>query len=60
MIYAQIEAGLVLNTQMIQSSDALDPSFVWVDVTGLMCSDGSPIEPGCSYDGANFIPAGTS
>lgn len=47
--------GTVVNIQMIDPEvDALDPDFTWVALTDLYCSDGGPIQNGCTYDGENF------
>lgn len=49
-VYAKIQDDVVINTQVINDGDLLDPSFVWIDIT-----DMSP-QPfrGCGYDGENF------
>ncbi len=52
--YAKIKNGVVVNTQMIGPGDLLDPSDVWVNISGLACIDGSPIQIGTLYDGTNF------
>jgi hypothetical protein len=52
--YAKIQNGLVVNTQMIGPDDYLDPAFIWADISGLSCADGSVIQIGCAYDGASF------
>jgi len=54
-VYAKIDMssnpGPVVNTQVVNENDYLDPGFTWVDV-----SDMVP-QPciGWTYDGANFI-----
>jgi hypothetical protein len=53
-VYAQIDMtyspGAVLNLQVVNSGDYLDPAFTWVDLAGL---DPQPFI-WCSYDGTNF------
>jgi hypothetical protein len=56
--YAKIQSGSVVNIQVCQSTDFMDPSFTWVEIDGLICNDGSPIQIGCTYDGTNFYPSG--
>jgi hypothetical protein len=64
-VYAKIDmtnpgggTGTVVNTQMMMPTDPMDPNFTWINITGLFCSDGSPIQIGCTYDGTNFSPPG--
>jgi hypothetical protein len=52
--YAKVQTGYVVNVQECQPTDYLDPNYVWVDVAGQVCTDGSPVEIGCAYDGASF------
>lgn len=54
-VYAKIQNGVVVNTQLIGSGDALDPAFTWVDLTGKSCTNGVWISVGTQYDGTNFI-----
>jgi hypothetical protein len=62
-VFAQIlpSNGIVENLDLIDTSEvgSLDPSFTWVDTTGLTCTDGSAIQPGCVYNGSTFtsLPA---
>lgn len=61
--YAKIDAGTVVNIQMAETDDYFDPAFTWILMTitnGDMsptCSDGSPVEIGCTYDGTTFTAA---
>jgi len=54
--YAKIQNNIVVNTQVMESTDIMDPNFIWVDVTIVKCPDGSGIQIGCTYDGTNFGP----
>jgi hypothetical protein len=59
-IYSKIDpsnSNTVVNVQIINPGDYLDPSFTWVDIDGLACIDASPIQIGCTYDGTNFYAA---
>lgn len=54
--HAQIQGGIVVNILLLNAAtDYLDPTFTWIDVTGLTCNDGTNIQIGCTYDGTNFI-----
>lgn len=55
-VYAKIQNGVVINTQMAESTDYFDPSYTWVIVTSVVCTDGTPVQIGCTYDGTNFNP----
>lgn len=56
-VYAKILVGIVVNMQMAQSTDYFDPAFVWVLITTQACTDGSPIQIGCTTtDNVNFNP----
>jgi hypothetical protein len=56
--YAKIQSGVVVNTQVINPTiDYLDPAYTWVDINGLTCTDGSPIQIGCGYNGTVFSPS---
>lgn len=50
-VYAKIENGLVVNTQVAQPSDYFDPNDIWIDITNI---DPQPCR-GWTYDGTNFI-----
>lgn len=56
--YAQIRPsnGIVENLVEldITQSNNLSSSFTWVDITGLTCTDGTPIQSGCTYVGTSF------
>jgi len=53
--YAKILNGVVVNMQICQPTDYFDPSFVWVQITTQVCTDGiTPPQIGCTYDGTNF------
>lgn len=54
MIFAQIEANIVVNTIVASPIDIFDPSYIYIDVTNITCADGSPVQIGCSYDGTTF------
>lgn len=65
LTYAKVQNGTVVNIQLVLPGDYLDPSFTWVSIIrnftnpseNTVCSDGSPIQEGCTYDGTNFNPA---
>jgi hypothetical protein len=44
--------GTVVNMQIINTGDPLDPNFTWVDVTTMTPQPGMT----WTYDGTNFIP----
>lgn len=54
LIYASINGYLVINTQIITSSDIpfLNPALTWVDITNM----DSPPSIGWRYDGSIFYP----
>lgn len=68
-IYAKIDmstpgsgTGTVINMQCMSLTDFQDPSFTWVDITGLSCSDSTVIGIGCTYNGTvftSYVPAPT-
>ena len=59
-VYAKIENGTVVNMQMAESTDVFDTAFTWIQITTQTCTNGSPVQIGCTYDGTNFIlPGGT-
>jgi hypothetical protein len=49
-IYAVIQNGVVINTQVLMSTDVQDPQFTWIVITNLVPQPGI----GWSYDGQNF------
>lgn len=54
-IYAKIQNGVVVNTQMCLSTDYMDPAYTWVAIAALYCTDGlTAVQIGCTYDGTNF------
>jgi hypothetical protein len=56
-IYAKILNGLVINMQLCQPTDYFDPAYIWVQITTQVCTDGSPIQIGCTTtDNVNFNP----
>jgi hypothetical protein len=58
-VYAKIQNGSVINMQVAQLTDYFDPAFTWVQITTQTCTDGSPVQIGCTYDGSNFTaPSG--
>jgi hypothetical protein len=54
--YAKIQNGIVINTQIAASGDYFDPTFTWVVIDSISCTDGSPVQIGCTYDGTYFYP----
>jgi hypothetical protein len=52
MIYAKIVNGIVVNTQVIEEGDSLDPAFTWVNITNLEPQPGRD----WTYDGETFAP----
>jgi hypothetical protein len=62
-IYAKIQGGVVVNMQMMLTTDVFDPAYTWVMVTvtnyvaSPTCTDGSPVQTGSTYDGTNFTAA---
>jgi hypothetical protein len=55
-VYAKILNGIVVNMQIATSTDYFDPTYVWVVITTQVCTDGSAVQTGCTYDGTNFNP----
>jgi hypothetical protein len=55
--YAKIQNGVVVNTQVMNQGDALDPAFQWQPIDGVTCLDGSPVQIACTWDGTNFTAA---
>jgi hypothetical protein len=54
-VYAKIQNGMVINMQIAASNDYFDPAFTWVVVTTQVCTDGSPLQIGCTTtDNVNF------
>jgi len=53
-VYAKIQNGVVINTQMCLSTDCFDPSYTWIVLTTQVCTDGSIVQISCTYDGTNF------
>ena len=53
-IYAKIQNGIVLNMQVCSTTDYFDSNFTWVLITTQVCTDGSPVQINCTYDGTNF------
>lgn len=51
-IYAKIQGGSVINTELVDSSDSsnLDPTFTWVDITSITPQPGI----GWTYNGTTF------
>jgi hypothetical protein len=49
--------GTIVNMQIVAPTDVLDPNFIWVQITTQVCTDGSAVQIGCTYDGTNFYPA---
>ena len=64
--YAKIQSGAVVNMQVCADTDYFDPAYTWVMVTitnmiaSPVCTDGSNVQIGCTYDGTNFGPAPTN
>lgn len=57
MVYAKIQNGIVVNTQIMSATDPQDPNFTWVDVTNTQCTDGSGVQIGCTTsDNQTFNP----
>ena len=55
--YAKIDnTNTVINMQLASQSDYFDPAYTWVICTSLYCTDRTPIQIGCTYDGTNFYP----
>lgn len=53
--YAKINSvRIVINIQLLDDGDTLDPNFTWIDIENVVCGDGSSVSPGCTYDGTNF------
>jgi len=52
-IYAKIQSGVVVNTQVCAASDPMDPAYIWVDVTSLQ-APGTAVGPEYTYDGTTF------
>jgi hypothetical protein len=56
--YAKIQNGTIINTQVAEADDYFDPNYVWVVVTNTTCTDGSPVQIGCTTtDNATFSPS---
>lgn len=59
-IYAKIQNGVVINMQMMETTDTFDPTYTWIaiiitnQVPSPICTDGSQVQIGCTYDGTNF------
>jgi hypothetical protein len=52
MIYAKIDNGVVVNTQIVVEGNVFDPAFTWVDI-----SEEEPMPGiGWAYDGDVFTP----
>jgi hypothetical protein len=60
--YAKIDKNTdkIVNTQVMSANDPMDPAFIWENIDGIYCQDGSVIEIGCGFDGTNFTPPGGS
>jgi hypothetical protein len=57
-IYAKIQNSIVVNMQLLSSTDFMDPAFTWVLIINPYCEDGiTATGVGCSYDGKGFIAA---
>lgn len=50
-LYAKISSGVVVNTQICESTDVFNPSFIWVDLTSINPQPGI----GWTYNGTTFI-----
>ena len=35
-IFAQIQSGVVINTQVMSSTDFQNPAYIWVDITNVV------------------------
>ena len=49
-LYAKISSGIVVNTQMCESTDVFDPSFTWIDISSVTPQPGI----GWTYNGTTF------
>jgi len=54
-IYAKIFNGVVINIQVMQSTDYQDPQFTFICIDNVRASDGSPVQTGYSYDSTSNI-----
>lgn len=52
--YAKIANGLVVNIQLLDPQDPQDPNFVWDDIDGKSCQDGTAIQIGCTFNGTIY------
>lgn len=55
-VYAKILNSMVINMQIAATGDYFDPAYTWIVITAQVCTDGSPVQIGCGYDGTNFTP----
>lgn len=51
-IYAVIQNGVIVNTQVLTNIDFQDPQFTWIIITNLIPQPSI----GWTYDGKNFTP----
>jgi len=58
--YAKIQSGKVVNIQLVKDSDFFDPNYLWIVIDNVLCTDDSPVQKDCTYDGHNFVSALTT
>ncbi len=56
-VWAMIQNGVVINTVIASDTDNKYAPYTWVNLTGLTCTDGTPITIGCTTtDNVTFTP----
>lgn len=54
--YIQIQNNIVKNIVLLNpNTDYLDPQYIWIALGSNLCTDGTPIQLGVTYDGTNFV-----